>query len=80
MRKDEDKSQVRNKQPLDAAQLETSLLNIKTVMAATGLSRSAIYARVKAGTMPAPITLGSRCIRWSSSSVRQWIDSLAQAQ
>lgn len=31
MIKNEDKSQVRNKQPLDAAQLDTSLLNIKTV-------------------------------------------------
>lgn len=76
MKRNKDKPQVQNRQPLDVAQLETSLLNIKTLMATTGLSRSTIYAKVRAGALPAPIKIGG-CIRWSSSSVRQWIESLA---
>jgi len=79
MSRNDPKPQVRNKQPLDAAQLETSLLNISTLMATTALSRSSIYARVKAGTMPAPIKIGGST-RWHSETIRRWIDSLAQAK
>ncbi len=70
-----------NRQPLHVAQLQDALLTVKTVMAQVGLGRSTIHNKVKDGTFPAPIRLSARCVRWTSSSIRQWIDSLAaQAQ
>lgn len=66
-----------NRQPLHVAQLQTALLNVKTVMATTGLSRSTVNAKVRAGTFPAPIKLSARCVRWTSESIQQWIQALA---
>lgn len=69
-----------NRQPLHVAQLNAALLNVKTVMATTGLSRSTLHAKCKAGTFPAPIKLSARCVRWHSEAIREWIDALASAK
>lgn len=69
-----------NRQPLQVVQLDSALLNVKTVMETTGLSRSTIHAKVKNGTMPAPIKLSARCVRWEARAIRQWIDALASAK
>lgn len=69
-----------NRQPLHVAQLKTALLTVKTVMATTGLSRSTVHSKVRAGTFPAPIKLSARCVRWHSESIQQWIDALAHAK
>lgn len=69
-----------NRQPLHVAQLEAALLNVKTVMATTGFSRSTLHSKVKDGTFPAPIKLSARCVRWHSEAIRQWIDALATAK
>jgi prophage regulatory protein len=67
-----------NNQPLHVAQLTDALLKAQTVQATTGLSRSKLYAMVKAGKFPAPIRLSARCVRWTSESVRGWIASLTK--
>jgi len=69
-----------NRQPLQVVQLDSALLNVKTVMETTGLSRSTIHAKVKNGTMPAPIKLSARCVRWEARAIRQWIDALASTK
>lgn len=69
-----------NRQPLHVAQLQAALLNVKTVMATTGFSRSTLHSKVKDGTFPAPIKLSARCVRWHSEAIRQWIDALATAK
>lgn len=65
------------KQPLHVAQLQDALLTVKTVQTITGLSRSALHAKVKGGTFPAPIKLSARCVRWHSEAIQQWIQALA---
>ncbi len=75
-----DASTTLNRQPLHVAQLKDALLNVKTVQATTGLSRSTIHAKVKDGTFPAPIKLSARCVRWHSEAIHQWIDALATAK
>lgn len=37
------------------------------------LSRSSIYAGVKAGTFPAPVRIGARAVAWRLSEVEQWL-------
>jgi prophage regulatory protein len=45
------------------------ILRLPAVKARTGLSRSTIYLRIKEGTFPAPVSLGSRMVGWPSHEV-----------
>ena len=38
----------------------------------TGLSRSTIYERVKAGSFPKPIKIGNRAVAWLQSEIDAW--------
>ena len=64
-----------------AAQIQTALaiLRRKEVEAKTKLSRSTIYARVKAGTFPAPVPLGPKSVGWIESEIDSFLaDCIAQ--
>lgn len=69
---------LRNLQPLQVADNPSALLRFSTVQALTGLSRSTIYARVKAGTFPAPLRQGSRCSRWRAGGITEWLAAVGQ--
>lgn len=45
------------------------LPEVKTV---TGLSKSTLYALIRANSFPAPIQLGPRTVAWVRSEVKQW--------
>lgn len=49
---------------------------IKTVCMMTGLSKSTIYAWVKAGKFPAPIKLSLTMTAWRNSDILDWINRL----
>ncbi|WJS98235.1 helix-turn-helix transcriptional regulator [Novosphingobium humi] len=51
----------------------SNLLRIADVMQKTALSRSYIYAKIKRGEFPAPISLGYKCSRWVSGDVDAWL-------
>jgi prophage regulatory protein len=57
----------------DASQPRYCILRRKQVEARTGLSRSTIYARIKAGTFPAPVSLGPRAVGWIENDVHRWL-------
>lgn len=57
----------------DANQARLSILRRKQVQARTGLSRSTIYAFIKAGAFPKPVPLGPRAVGWIESEVSDWI-------
>lgn len=46
-----------------------TVLRVPAVMAATGLARPTLYARVKAGLLPPPIKLGLRASAWPADEV-----------
>lgn len=51
-----------------------TLLSRSQVEARTGFKRSAIYARIAAGTFPAPIREpDTGTVRWLESDVDQWV-------
>jgi prophage regulatory protein len=59
-----------------AMQLEdapTTILRLSQVRRRTGLGRSTVYDKVKAGEFPAPISLGDRAVGWVESEVSGWI-------
>lgn len=62
-----------------AAQLQSalSILRRRQVEARTGLARSTIYERVRAGTFPAPFSLGGgKAVGWLESDIDHWIGDL----
>ena len=59
---------------------ETVILRRPEVEARVGLRRSALYKRIKAGTFPAPVNLGSSSVGWIEQEVKDWIDNCISAR
>lgn len=58
----------------------TAILRRRDVQARVGLSRSALYQSVAAGTFPPPIKLGnSRSVGWVSTEVDSWVAAQIRA-
>lgn len=53
--------------------MSDKFLRLGQVMAATGLSRSSVYAYMAAGTFPAPVNIGARSVAWIESDITAWI-------
>ena len=72
------KTRRENPQPLDVAQIDDALLNIRTASAVAGISPSTIYRTAAADpTFPKLIRLGggSRCTRIRAGDLRAWLAS-----
>lgn len=57
------------------AQAAPVILRRPQVQARIGLSRSALYGRIKAGTFPAPISLGGKAVGWIESEIDTWLNA-----
>ena len=53
--------------------MEDQMLRPPEVMARTGLSRTTLWRRVRAGTFPPPCELGENSIGWPASAVNAWL-------
>lgn len=62
----------------DTSTTAPSILRRKQVEARTGLARSTIYDRIKAGTFPAPISLGEKAVGWIESEIDAWLNARIQ--
>ncbi len=51
------------------------LVKRREVEVLTRLSRSSIYAAMRAGTFPRPVKIGQRAVAWRRVEVEQWIAS-----
>ena len=58
----------------------TKILKINEVMETTGLSRSSIYAFVKASDFPQQVRLGKRSVGWLSEEIEAWISQRADVR
>ena len=54
------------------------MLRPSEVMARTGLSRTTLWRRVRAGTFPPPTELGANAIGWPASAISAWLTSRPQ--
>ncbi len=54
------------------------MLRPPEVMERTGLSRTTLWRRVRAGTFPAPVELGENSIGWPSSAITAWLENRPQ--
>lgn len=51
------------------------LIRIREVLQLCGLSRAALYRKIKLHSFPAPVKLSARSVAWLQDDVMQWIDS-----
>jgi len=58
--------------------MNSKILKLPDVMAATALSRSSIYDLIKHGKFPAPIKLSERAVGWLASEVDGWLTQRAE--
>ncbi len=56
-----------------------SIIRLPQVKQRTGLSRSTIYALIKAGQFKAPISLGARAVGWLESDISEFIEDRIKA-
>ena len=59
--------------------LQQKFLRLPSVKAATGLSKSTIYARIAEGTFPKQISIGPRLVVWVESDIQNWISEQVSA-
>lgn len=57
------------------AQSDKALARRRQVEQLVQLSRSTIYAAVKAGTFPAPVRIGARAVAWRISEIERWLEA-----
>jgi prophage regulatory protein len=51
---------------------EISFLRLPDVKLVTGLSKTSLYALIRANSFPAPVRLGPRTVAWVRSEIREW--------
>lgn len=56
--------------------MTTKLMRLPDVLTRVAISRSKLYAKVKEGTFPAPVSLGARAVAWVEQEVEDWIAAL----
>ena len=54
------------------------MLRPSEVMERTGLSRTTLWRRVRAGTFPPALVLGENAIGWKASAIEAWLASRPQ--
>lgn len=57
------------------AQVNDRLLKVKDIQEILQLSRSAVYAAIRAGLLPRPIKIG-KSARWKASEIAGMVDKL----
>ncbi len=58
--------------------MQDKMLRPPEVTVRTGLSRTTLWRRVRAGTFPAPVELGANSIGWPASEITAWLESRAR--
>lgn len=53
------------------------MLQVRTVIAVTGLSETSIRRKITAGKFPRPIKDGKRWTRWRAGDVNAWLAAKA---
>ena len=51
---------------------QVSFLRLPELKSVTGLSKSSLYALIRAKSFPSPVQLGPRTVAWVRSEVGQW--------
>ena len=62
-----------------STKITESIARLPQVRSLTGLSKTTLYARIREGSFPAPISLGGSSVGWLASEVSAWIEQQKSA-
>jgi prophage regulatory protein len=54
--------------------MQTTILRLPEVKKRTGLSRSAVYLKIKQGQFPRPVKLGTKAVGWLEAEIQAWLE------
>lgn len=57
--------------------MDLRLLSVKQVLGLMGISRSTLYAMMRAKEFPKPVQIAKRRIGWLNSDVEEWLKERA---
>jgi prophage regulatory protein len=57
----------------DSEHPRESFLRLKQVINRTGRSRSTVYAYIRDGGFPQPVSISARCVAWVEGEIDRWI-------
>ncbi len=60
--------------------VQNRLIKLPEVLKMSGLSRTALYKRVREQQFPAPVKLSERSVAWLQSEVNAWIEAKVQGR
>ncbi len=52
-----------------------AVLRLPQVLSYVGLSKSTLYARIRGGQFPRPISLGGNAVAWRLRELDDWLES-----
>lgn len=55
-------------------------MRLPEVKEKTGLSKSAIYKKIKEGEFPVSVPIGSRTVAWLESDINEWVEWRVQVR
>lgn len=55
-------------------------MRLPEVKEKTGLSKSAIYSKIKEGEFPVSVPIGSRTVAWLESDIDEWLEWRVQVR
>ncbi len=55
-------------------------MRLPEVKEKTGLSKSAIYKKIKEGEFPVSVPIGSRTVAWLESDINDWLEWRVQVR
>ena len=60
---------------MNIAALPNRFLRLRQVLDIVGLSKSAVYARIREGSFPKAISLGGTSVAWIEAEVNSWMNA-----
>ena len=60
---------------MTSAAIPNRLLRLRQVLDIVGLSKSAVYARIREGSFPKSISLGGTSVAWIEAEVNDWVNA-----
>lgn len=57
------------------AMIQERMLDLRSVVLRTGLSKSTLYRLIKQGSFPPPLRLAARAVRWRSEEIDEWLSN-----
>lgn len=65
--------------PTEGTRSGLCILRFPDVVSKTGLSKSAIYKRIRCAEFPAPVALGPRAVGFVSHEIDRWLSNVIEA-